>query len=535
MSTDERVVADRAVPLRRADGVTEAERYLKKLCDHSFLSLWSYPGVYRDQGRGGKAGDGKEVCELLVVFEDHIIIFSDKDCQFPNTGDIELDWSRWYRKAIQKSAEQVWGAERWIKTYPDRMFLDRACTQPFPLDLPDPARAKFHRVVVAHDGARRCREELRGSGSLMIAPDIIGPAHCTSLADGGRPFMVGQVDPSRGFVHVFDDTTLDVVMRMLDTVTDFMSYLEKKEKFILSGRLCWAAGEEDLLAYYLKYINEAEEHDFVIPEDLNFVSIGEGLWEHFTRSPERRNQQRADEISYSWDMLIEKFLHHIFENTQHYTTCSDLKEQEKMFRFLAREPRTRRRMLAKSIIELISRTPVAAQRAARVMLPSRPGDPHYVFLLLTPFEGATYEQYREVRRELLSAYCMVVKLKCPEALDIIGIATETGDDESRSEDAIYLDARDWPAEAEAEARRLQDELGLLRDTAMFASTENEYPDGRVTLRPISDQRQSRQPRGLNVKRSKKPSLVHKNKIGRGAPCPCQSGKTFRRCCGKESS
>jgi hypothetical protein len=51
-----------------------------------------------------------------------------------------------------------------------------------------------------------------------------------------------------------------------------------------------------------------------------------------------------------------------------------------------------------------------------------------------------------------------VKLKCPEALDVIGIATETGDDESRSEDAVYLDARDWPAEAEAEARRLQDEL-----------------------------------------------------------------------------
>src|SRR5215207_7849938 len=160
-----------ASPIIRSDGVTDAERYLKKLCDRSFLSMWSYPGVYRDQGRGGKAGDGKEVCDLLVVFEDHIIIFSDKDCQFPNTGDIELDWSRWYRKAIQKSAEQVWGAERWIKTYQDRLFLDRACTQPFPLDLPDPARAKFHRVVVAHDGARRCREELRGSGSLMIGPD----------------------------------------------------------------------------------------------------------------------------------------------------------------------------------------------------------------------------------------------------------------------------------------------------------------------------------------------------------------------------
>lgn len=62
--------SSRAVP--RADGVTESERYLKTLCDRTFLSLWSYPGVYRDQGRPGK-GDGKEVCDLLVVFENHVI------------------------------------------------------------------------------------------------------------------------------------------------------------------------------------------------------------------------------------------------------------------------------------------------------------------------------------------------------------------------------------------------------------------------------------------------------------------------------
>ena len=67
--------------ISRADGITESERYLKTLCDRTFLSLWSYPGVYRDQGRSGK-GHGKEVCDLLVAFENHIIIFSDKDCAF---------------------------------------------------------------------------------------------------------------------------------------------------------------------------------------------------------------------------------------------------------------------------------------------------------------------------------------------------------------------------------------------------------------------------------------------------------------------
>lgn len=65
-------------PVQPAEGVTDAERYLAKLCKRSFLSLWSYPGVFRDQGRVDGKGDGKEVCDLLVVFDNHIIIFSDK-------------------------------------------------------------------------------------------------------------------------------------------------------------------------------------------------------------------------------------------------------------------------------------------------------------------------------------------------------------------------------------------------------------------------------------------------------------------------
>lgn len=63
--------------ISRADGITASERYLKKLCDRTFLSLWSYPNVYRDQS-GASKGEGKEVCDLLVVFENHVIIFSDK-------------------------------------------------------------------------------------------------------------------------------------------------------------------------------------------------------------------------------------------------------------------------------------------------------------------------------------------------------------------------------------------------------------------------------------------------------------------------
>jgi hypothetical protein len=246
-------------PMIRSDGVTPSERYLKRLCEHSFLSLWSYPGIYRDQGRSSEKGDGKELCDLLVVFRNHIITFSDKHCHFADSGDLKLDWSRRYKKTILKAAEQVFGAERWIRTFPGRLFLDRQSTVAFPLALPDPADAIFHRIVVAHDGSRRCREVLGGSGSLMIHNSVIGDGHLA------RPFTIGQIDVSKGYVHVFDDTTLDIVMKTLDTISDFTDYLAKKELFLTGDKVVLANGEEEILAFYWG-LNRAGEHDFVVKE-----------------------------------------------------------------------------------------------------------------------------------------------------------------------------------------------------------------------------------------------------------------------------
>ncbi len=222
------------------EGVTKAERYLAKLCKRSFLSLWSYPSVYRDQGRfEGKVGDGKEVCDLLVVFENHIIIFSDKDCKFGTKKSVAVEWARWFKKAILKSAEQVRGAERWIKGAPEKLFLDRKCTFPFPINFPPPDKAIFHRIVVAHDDLRACAKVLGGSGSLIISNKIVGDDHLK------MPFTIGHIDPARGFVHVFDDTTLDIVMSTLDTITDFVAYLTKKEQFLTGKKFVRAAGKKN--------------------------------------------------------------------------------------------------------------------------------------------------------------------------------------------------------------------------------------------------------------------------------------------------
>jgi hypothetical protein len=482
-------------------GVTPAERYLQRLCEKTFLSLWSYAGLYRDQ-RSRPQGEGKELCDLLVVFENTVLIFSDKHCCFPRTGNIRQDWQRWFRRAILKSAEQAWGAERWIREHPARVFLNSACTKRFPFSLP--TNPEVHLLAVAHDVAPRCREQLGGSGSLMFRSDLQGiPAH---LATDAPIFTVGDLDCNRTFVHVLDDTSLDILMRTVDTIADFVAYLSKKIRFLRS-RPVFAAGEEELLAFYLKRMNADDQHDFVTEGGLDGVWFLEGLWEAFESNPQRLAQIEADRPSYSWDRLIETFSRNAMAGTHHFPLPDGLQATERIMRFMARESRTRRRVLARSLLEMIATTPDQARRT-RVGSPSLPGDPFYVFLLI-PRGSESYDDYRRVRLEWLYAACQITKLKCPEALDIVGIATETGSGlQTRSEDAVYFDARAWSEANAEEARELREKLELLTNTKEFHWTEKEYPD------IVTD------------------DAFKVSGEGRNKPCPCGSGKKWKKCHGK---
>ena len=125
----------------KSGGLTPSEELLATLCERSFLSLWSYPNLYR------KAG--KELCDLLVVFGDDVILFSDKSCGFPASGDVELDWSRWYRRSVSGSAKQMRRAEEWVRRQPERIFLDPQGEVRLPVEIPPSSRLRIHRVCVA--------------------------------------------------------------------------------------------------------------------------------------------------------------------------------------------------------------------------------------------------------------------------------------------------------------------------------------------------------------------------------------------------
>jgi hypothetical protein len=488
----------------RAGGTTVTEKYLAQLCDKNFLSLWSYPGVYRDQGKKGES-DGKEICDLLVVFGDHVIIFSDKHCKLGDSGDLPRDWQRWFRKAIWKSAQQTWGAERWIREQPNRIFLDRKCTHRLPVPLPPPDRAKFHLVVVAHGVSERIRDVFGGTGSLFVDSSLKG------VTGHVMPFCCGDLAPEKTYVHILDDDSLHTLMATRDTISDFVAYLAAREKLLRGRMIIGATGEEQLLAIYLKNLNEQHQHDFVFPfksgEKPDAIFVDESHWEEFQKAPERLAQIKADKVSYAWDKLIEKFNFYALRGEQYFVTDGGITDTERILRFMAREPRWKRRYLAQLLLEMLRTTP-ADRRRLRVLPPVDEGDPYYVFLLLPTVHAKSKEEYRDVRRHYLEQCCIVAKLENPNATDIIGIATETGVGNGRSEDCLYLDAREWTAEMQARAKEIQEKLGILKKPRQIKQHMQEYPSVAV------------------------PGKV---KNPRNKPCPCGSGRKFKTCCGAPSS
>jgi hypothetical protein len=161
-------------PVFRARGSTKTEKLLADLGEHAFLNLWSYSNLFYDKKQGG-LGDGKELCDMLVVCGDDVIIFSDKHIKYQDDKPVEMAWPRFYRKAIEGAVKQINGAHNWMARYPDKIFTDPACTQRLPIELPPAETRRVHGVVVATGVHAAIQDYAKDdSGSFMIRPSLKG-------------------------------------------------------------------------------------------------------------------------------------------------------------------------------------------------------------------------------------------------------------------------------------------------------------------------------------------------------------------------
>ena len=128
--------------------------------------------------------------------------------------------------------DQLHGAEKWLRERPEQVYLDKHCKHRFPLPLPPLVTARYHRIAVTRGSADACRRFYGGSSSasLLITSDVTG-----QNADR-EPILCRAGSGDEAFRSRSDETTLDILMGELDTVADFVAYLNKKEAFYDSPR-----------------------------------------------------------------------------------------------------------------------------------------------------------------------------------------------------------------------------------------------------------------------------------------------------------
>ena len=388
-------------------GLTPSEKFVTSLCQRSFLKLWTHPNP--------KGKNNKELCDCLVVCGEHIVIISVKENEYKDIGD-NTGWERWQKVAIEKSASQIWGAERWLATV-DRFSRhdDRVVT------LPEKSKRRYHRISVS-----------------------LG-------AQGHVPLKWG--DLGNGFVHLFDEYSVGVVFELLNTITDFIEYLQAAEELVSKAKLIFAGGGvEDLVALY---IGHGRSFSFEDGSQPDLIILNDDLWKGFSESDEYKAIQEDLKESYFWDALVEHYTDDLLTDGMFDMQSQEVTEDQHALVTMALQPRLYRAELSRALKEFLDKPELkVGSRAAHGH-----GETAFVFLI-----GKSSD--REQRLKELALRCLVVRGRVPGVNTVVGIATDRPGVPSEvgySTDLVYIHLPEWTEDREHQVSGIQADLGYFRN------------------------------------------------------------------------
>lgn len=397
--------------------VTPSEEFTEQLCTKTFLSPWCYGNP-----RGKK---GKELCDVLVACEPDIVVFSVKEIELGNPDDATAR-ERWQRRAVEESCDQLYGATKWLKQATHIIRSDGTTGIKLPL-LPE---RRIHRIAVAFGSRGEC--------------------------------LITSGDFGRGHVHVFTEFSLVEVLRELDTVTDFVAYLRAKEEFLTNkGSIIINGTEMDLLGMYLKL-------DRQFPDKADFLMIEDGIWDGVKAERQFVGKKREDQISYSWDELIES----LAKSKPFPLGCEEnLDDQELIIRCMAREDRYCRRSLATKLVEFLQDAKNGKTRSRAIKSSSRT---LYVFASFKKGES------HDSRVAELYARCLIARAKVEEASDaVVGIGfNEYVPGVGSITDLLYVQINPSDYAWVAEAKELEETFGYFSNRPIEKFNVEEYPSFR---------------------------------------------------------
>ena len=238
---------------------TEGETFVHDLASESFLKFWCFPNPFDMEG------DKKEICDLLIVFKDTLIICSVKNYEFKGDHD------RYFRKTIEKAVKQISGTER-------KIFDSNR-----DIKIIHPERGEF---------------TLFPSNYTTVLRLIV------NLGEGIDFYPLSESTKRDAEITILDKESFEAIMQELNTISDLVHYLKERQALISHyERLNIIGSERDLLAYYLTNARSFPT-DF-IREDIDVMLLElDEKWQEYDNSEQVKAKREADDISYFVDGLV---------------------------------------------------------------------------------------------------------------------------------------------------------------------------------------------------------------------------------------
>jgi hypothetical protein len=272
------------------DKGTIGEHFVNELAYNSFLKFWCYPSPKFENG------NKKEICDLLILFNSVTIIISVKNYEFKGNH------FRYFNNTIEKAVKQLHGASRILFgtsevhiKHPDKNI------EVFPKNQ----IKKIFRIVI-------------------------------NLGEGAKFYPFNQATKNDDYVTLFDKDSFETIICELDTIPDFIDYLEKREEIfknrttiILPGEefdfpietqkeffelrdkinsdfVLISGSEKDLLSHFFK--NKRNFPNFLKKDSNGSYLIIDGDWEEFVATKQVKNKTQADKVSYFIDQFVQNEL-----------------------------------------------------------------------------------------------------------------------------------------------------------------------------------------------------------------------------------
>jgi hypothetical protein len=256
----------------------EVEALVEKICTKMFLPDLTIANPKFK--KGGKLE--KEIADIIIPYRDCLFCFQIKSKTElkPISEKTETDIER-IRRRIEDGIGQLKTLRACLKgKLITELKNHRGITLPFDCD----SFKKIYGVVILELlGEEKFPEEERTS--ILSGFDVLD----------GMP------------VHIFKLDVFNVISTEIDTIPDFLEYLEVRELLISNGKLNPFTEELDFLAIYKTKQDIIEQ---LRKGEITHLFIEEGLWKHHVENRKQiiADRNLANEPSYLWDEMM-KSLH----------------------------------------------------------------------------------------------------------------------------------------------------------------------------------------------------------------------------------